>query len=327
MMYWDTMSETTQPDARRPSLALSLLVAMFTGALAATQSRINGELAARLDDGYVAALISFGSGLLILVVVVAVWTPGRRGVAAVRMAVHRGTMPWWYLIGGVAGAFFVLAQSITTAVLGVALFTIAAVSGQTVAGLVVDKVGLGSMAPSPVTITRAAGAGLALTAVGVAVSSQLRSDIPVWMLLLPVVAGLGLAWQQAANGQVRIIAGSAVTATLGNFLAGTAVLVVAVLVHGLVAGWPSAFPTEPWLYLGGVVGATFIGLASVVVRRTGVFLLGLGAIAGQLISSLAFDILFPIRDDGIAPATVVGAAITLGAVALAAIPSRSIRSR
>jgi len=313
--------------AQRVPLPVAVAGAVAVGALTATQSRINSDLAGRIDDGYLAALISFGSGLGILLVLLAASRRGRAGVARVVRSVRVGATPVWFLLGGLAGALFVLSQGLSGAVLGVALFTIASVCGQTVSGMIVDRVGIGAMVPAPITVTRLTGSLLALVAVAWAVSAQLRDDVPAWVLVLPLVAGVGLAWQQAANGQVRMVAGSALTATVVNFVAGTVALAIAAAVHLVVAGAPSAFPTEPWLYAGGAVGACFIGLAAVVVARTGVLLLGLGAIAGQLTTSLVLDLVLPVADRPLAPSTVIGTALALAAVAVAALPSGPLRRR
>ncbi len=316
--------DSEQTPASSIPLAVGLAGAVVVGVLTATQSRINSQLAQELGDGYLASVVSFGSGLVLLLVALAVWRPGRQGMARLATSVRSGRTPWWYLCGGIAGALFVLSQGLTGAALGVALFTIAIVCGQTVSGLVVDRLGFGTMLPSPITISRLAGSALALVAVGWAVAGQLRSDIPVWMLALPLLAGIGLGWQQAANGQVRVVSRSALAATTVNFVAGSVVLVGSAAVHTLFVGWPERIPAAPWLYLGGLVGALFIGLGTVVVKRTGVLLLGLGAIAGQLVTSLALDLVFPIARTATAASTVVGVALALAAVIVAALPSRPI---
>ena len=122
---------------------LAIVFALICGAGVAVQSRINGELGQQLGDGFVAATISFGSGLLILLVALAIAPSGRRGLGRVASALRARSLPWWYVLGGSAGAFLVLSQGLTAAVLGVALFTVAIVAGQTVSGLVLDRIGLG----------------------------------------------------------------------------------------------------------------------------------------------------------------------------------------
>ena len=318
---------TTEAVHSRPAVATGVAGAVLVGVLTAIQSRVNGELGRALADGYLAAVISFGSGLLILAVALAVWTPGRRGLRAAFGSVREGSTPWWYLCGGAGGALFVLSQGITGAILGVALFTVAVVCGQTISGLAIDRNGIGHTPPAAITVTRLVGSALALVAVGVAVSAGFGGDIPAWMLLLPFVSGLAVAVQQAVNGQVRRVAGSAFTATFMNFLVGTTVLLIACLVHEAIVGLPERMPTNPLLYLGGLIGAIFIGGAVIVVRVTGVLLLGLGSVAGQLVMSLVLDLVLPAPGRVVVASTVVGTVLTLVAVVIAAIPSRKLRAR
>ncbi len=301
---------------------LYALLCLVLGGLVAIQTRVNGALANRMDDGFAAALISFALGLVILVIIALVSRPIRSGVIRVARAATAREIPWWYLTGGVAGAFFVLSQGLTAAVIGVALFTVSIVAGQTLGGLIIDRRGIGAMRSRPVTATRVIGSALALAAVIVAVSSQWQSDIPVWMLVLPFIAGIGAGWQQAVNGQVRELTESAQGAALINFVVGTSLLAVAFGIRSIWVDLPPQLPTEPWLYLGGPIGVLFIAGFAAVVRVTGVLLLGLGAVAGQLIASVVLDALVPETGHVLSIATVAGAVIALIAVAVASIPRR-----
>ncbi len=315
------------PPAATPGrLALALVAAFGTGTLIALQTRLNGELGQRLGDGFLAAFISFGSGLVILVLASLVWRPGRRGIRRVVTALRERSIPWWLVLGGAGGAVFVLGQGLTVGALGVALFTIAVVCGQTVSSLLLDHRGLARMPATPATPQRMVGAALAVVAVGVAVSDRLRPDAPLVALVIPLVAGVLVGWQQSVNGQVRQVAGSAFTATLGNFLVGTAVLGVALVVHTAVAGWHPEFPADGWLYLGGLLGCVFIATQAVIVRTTGVLLMGLALLAGQIAASVVFDVLLPVSENGVHVVTVVGSALVLVAVVIAAFPSRTVRS-
>jgi transporter family-2 protein len=315
------------PAAVTPArLAVALVVAFGTGTLVAVQSRINGELGQRLGDGFLAAFISFGSGLVILALASLVWRPGRQGIGRVVVALRERSIPWWLVLGGVGGAVFVLGQGLTVGALGVALFTIAVVCGQTVSSLLIDHRGLARMPSTPATPRRVLGAALAVVAVAIAVSDRLRPDAPYLALIIPLVAGLLVGWQQAVNGQVRQVAGSAFTATFGNFLVGTVVLGVALLVHVAVAGWTVEPVGDWWLYLGGLVGCLFIAAQAVIVRMTGVLLMGLALLAGQLVASVGLDLLLPVPGAGLHLVTVVGSALVLVAVVIAAVPGRTVRA-
>ncbi|MGC9668067.1 DMT family transporter [Planosporangium sp. 12N6] len=300
-----------------------MTAALVCGALVALQSRINGELGTRLHDGIAAAVVSFGVGLVILAAL-AVLLPGvRRGAAAVRGAVRTGGLRWWQLLGGTCGALLVLSQGITVTAIGVAVFTVAVVAGQSISSLAVDRLGLGPTGRHALTVPRVVGAVLTVAAVLVAVSSKFGNPSLLALAVLPALAGVGTSWQQAVNGRVRQFAGAALPATLVNFSAGMAALLLTFAVDVAVRGWPSGtLPHEPWLYVGGLIGIAFIAVSASVVRWTGVLLLGLANIAGQLVAAALLDYLAPGRTGGPEATTLVGIALTLVAVGIAAVPAR-----
>ncbi|MBO4140241.1 DMT family transporter [Micromonospora tulbaghiae] len=294
-------------------------LATASGVMVAVQSRINGELGVRLADGIAAAVVSFGVGLLILLVLVPATPGGRRGLAALRGALRAGTLRPWQCLGGVCGAFLVATQGLTIGALGVAVFTVAVVAGQSGSSLLVDRAGIGPAGRQPVTPNRLIGAVLTVLAVLLAVGDRLGDPEALALALLPLAAGVGIAWQQAVNGRVRAASGSAMTATLVNFTVGTAALLVTFAVDLAVRGRPGgAFPDEPWLYLGGPLGIVFIALAAALVRFTGVLLLGLATIAGQIVGAVLLDLLLPTAASHPGLDTLLGAALTMVAVLVAA---------
>ncbi|MCU1648633.1 MAG: family transporter [Nocardia sp.] len=307
---------------------VGLVLGGCIGAGVAVQARVNGVLGERLHDGVAAAVISFGVGLLLVGVGCVCSGRLRAGVGRAWVALRAGELRWWQLLGGLCGAFFVACQGLTVAAIGVTAFTVAVVAGQLTSSLVVDRLGLGPRGRTPVTLLRSVGAGLALAAVlvsvigrtagadGLSAPEAFRGSPHALLILLPLIAGVGTAWQQAVNGRVGAVGGPQ-SATLANFVTGLAalLLVEAVVVAG--SGWPSGFPSEPWLYLGGAIGVVFIALAVVAVRWIGVLLLGLTSVAGQLLMSLLLDVVAP-TGAGVSALEVAGCALTFVAVTVAA---------
>lgn len=273
------------------SVALGGAVAI--GAMTAIQARINGVLGVRIDDGIVAGLVSFAVGLAVLVVVTVLTSSGRRGVHRLWQGITQRRIPVWMLLGGACGALTVSTQGIIAGVLGVSLFTVGVVAGQTLHGLVLDRIGFGPAGVVAITPGRLLGGVLALVAVGISLSGDALAEAPLWMLLLPFAAGLGIAWQSAANGRLAQRMQSPMTATLTSFLAGTVVLLLAGALSVAVRGMPDALPADPWLYLGGLLGCVYILLGTFLVARIGVLLLGLGSVLGQLTASVVIDLLWP----------------------------------
>ncbi|HEY8590255.1 MAG TPA: DMT family transporter [Naasia sp.] len=298
----------------------AIVVAVLSGALMAVQARINGELGLRMGSGAAAAAVSFGSGLVLVSAVVLLVPAARRGVPALLQAARTRTLPWWSFLGGLGGALLVVSQGVASAVLGVALFSAAVIAGQMLSGLVVDRLGISPGGRRAVTARRAAAAIVAVAVLAVPVFGGTAS-VPVLALLLPVLAGAAVAWQQAVNGRAAAAAGSSLTATLLNFVVGFTVLVPAAAVFALVQQRLPAVPAEPWVYSGGAVGALFIFGFVVAVRVLGVLLMGLASIGGQLLTGLLLDVVG--RVEGVdVPRTALAAGVVLACALLAALPSR-----
>jgi transporter family-2 protein len=303
-----------------------VVLALFAGVALAVQSRINGELAVRLDDPIGAATISFGSGLLVLAVLVPLLPVGRAGLRHLRDGLRTDRIRPSQCIGGMCGGFLVATQGLTVPALGVAVYIVAVVAGQSSSSLLVDRAGAGPAGPQPVTPLRLAGAVLTVCAVLLAVGDRIEHPSALALAVLPLLAGIGIAWQQAVNGHVRVVSGSAMVAGLVNFFMGTTVLLVALVVSVALRGFPDHLPAGPWwLYAGGMLGIVFIAVGAAVVRYTGVLLLGLGMIAGQVTGALLLDEIVP--GDAGRPGwnTVLGTVLTLAAVAVAILPARQSR--
>ncbi len=309
---------------RRLPLIVGLPMAVATGLFIPIQGRINGALGVALGDGIGAAVVSFSTGLLVMTVISLALPRGRAGLARILPAVRERQFPPYYVLAGCIGALFVFAQSFTVGLLGVALFTVAAVTGQTLSGLLVDRMGIGPAGKRPITGIRVLGSVLTVAAVAWAVSprfsageSGLQLLVPV---MLPLLAGFLMSFQQAMNGTATVHYGTPIAATLVNFIAGAALLWVAWLIKLAVAGAGNPLPAQWWYYLGGPLGCIFIGIGALLVRSLGVLVTGLGMIAGQLLGSLGLDLILPVPGTVIALPTVLGTILTLGAIVLATLP-------
>lgn len=315
---------TTSTDAHPHAPAWAIPAAVVGGVMGAFQSRINSRLAIELDDGFTAAAISFGVGLILILLGVALSPPLRRAVLAFARDLRAGDFAWPLALGGLGGAMFVLGQGLSVALIGVALFIVCVVAGQTVTGLLVDRLGLGPGAPRPLTAPRLVGAALMVVAVILAMAHGITTDAPWYLLALPMVAGVAMGLQQALNGRVSRHNGNPMVATLANFAVGTVALVLVAGLHTLLTGHgPSAPPTNPVLYLGGVIGVAYIALASHLAHPLGVLTLAMTTIAGQIIGSVILDAVAPAPGTQLAVTTVLGAALTL----VAAIITAGVRPR
>lgn len=296
------------------------LLAAVGGLAIAVQARVNGSLAQSLQNGLLAAWISFAGGWLVLLVLVLSRQSGRDGLLRLRDALRHRRIRWWECVGGISGAVLVGSQGLAVATIGVAVFTVAVVIGQVVSSMVIDRLGVGPGEPKPFTTTRVAGAVVGVIAVTVAVSHQFASPGGLWLAVLPLVAGLLMGWQQAVNGLVREAAAHSLATILVNFTAGTAALSLVNLVAW--GGVPGSFTSHWWLYLGGLIGIVGVGGAIVSVRFIGVLMVGLCGVSGQLVGAVLLDAV----SGHLALPTVIGVVLTLVSVGIAALPNGRMKT-
>jgi transporter family-2 protein len=114
---------------------LAVLLAASAGVFVGLQAPVNSRLGKEIGS-LQAATVSFTVGLLALIVVASLSSGGISGVA------NAGKAPWWALIGGVLGAFYVTVALITVRTLGLSALTAIVVSGQLAIAVVVDRFGL-----------------------------------------------------------------------------------------------------------------------------------------------------------------------------------------
>jgi transporter family-2 protein len=288
--------------------ARALALAGIGGVAIALQSYLNGQLSGDLRSVEVAAAVNNLVGLLALGVLVVAGGSLRRAIAAWR----GGARPRaWMLLGGLLGSVLVASTTAAAPKVGVALLTVAIVSGQTGGSLPVDALGFSPAGRQPVTAPRLLGVGLAIVAVTVSALGA-RGDLHLALLALLVVAGVAGAIQQAVNGRLAQATGEPAVAALVNFAVGF----VALLVLAVVVAWGDAVhwsaPLHDWL--GGLLGAFFVFVTAAAVRTLGVLRLMLVVVAGQTAGALVIDLLAPVRGEVIGWATLAGLALTLAAV-------------
>ena len=270
--------------------------------------------------------MSFGSGLVVLCVLLAAVPRLRR---AVRAALA-DRLPWWTYTGGLAGGTLVVISAVAVPLVGVATFTVGVVAGQTIGALAVDRAGLGPGGARPLSATRLAGAALAVPAVGLIRLGHGGGEVSGGVVLaLLAVSALGGAWasvQQALNGRVQRATGEPLLAAWVNFAAGAGWLALLLPVAVAVGAGPSRpWPGGIWLYAGGLLGILFVASAAWAVRPLGVLRLGLLIVAGQLAGGLVIDVVSPARTGSPGLTTVLAVLLTLVAVAVAGAQSRSRR--
>ena len=212
------------PKLRSPArvLAAGVPLAVAAGLTLPVQARINGELGNRLQDPLLAGLFSFGRAALIMAVATLLLPSGRTAFVKLLSSTRQRSIPWYFHAAGLVGAYFILAQTSFVGSIGIAVYTVAVVTGQTVSGLAVDRIGLGPGGKRAITGLRALGALLTVGAVFWAVSPRLSGVPEPAAMLIPLalvaLAGILMTFQHAVNGRIAAQAGSPIPGTLINYL-------------------------------------------------------------------------------------------------------------
>lgn len=307
---------------RRATTALLVLATVLAGTLSPMQSAVNGALGKAVGDGNSAAVISFGSGLLLMFIVVFARASTRRQALRVPRLIRQGAIGWWNYLAGLCGAAVVLAEGVSVGALGVAVFQIALISGMVISGVLCDRLGVTVSVRQPISVARASGAVLAIVATAVAISPSFRVPGAIALAVLPFLAGLLAGWQPAGNAAVARGTGSVLVSITINFFVGFVVLGIGLLIRIGAGSASFTLPGSWWMYLGGVLGLASIALMALLVRGLGLLLLGLASVAGQLVGSLLLDLIVPSVGQPVHLVTVLGTVLALIAAGIGMIPSR-----
>ncbi len=288
-------------------------LAALSGVMIAFQARANGELSYRLDNAPQAALVSFSSGLF-FITIYAIFSPKiKEGIKRLRSAVSSGEIPKIRLLAGALGGAFVALQTSVVPLIGVALYSVASIAGQSAVSLLVDRIGLTGGGVKLISPRRIAAAFITVIAVLVSVIDKLEADnFQLFALLLALIAGALVGVQRALNGQINEYSQNSYTTSLLNFITGTSFLtlfIIILITLGRVKLQP--LPGGPWwIYTGGVIGVIYIAATSLIVQHLGVLTFTLFSVGGQLIASLLLDIYSPTQGVSVSWYLVSGIAMT-----------------
>ena len=293
------------------------IFAVLIGVVVAIQSRINGQLSVDLNNGLAAALISFLTGLALVTILVFGFKPEREALYRIFTAVRKKQLVTWEVMGGVLGGFFVAAQSAVVPQIGVALFTISVVAGQTISSLLVDKAGLTPSGKERITKPRIFGAIATLIAVAIAVFPDLtNSEFRFLPLTFALIVGVFASFQQGMNGRVNVVGKRPLATAWLNFASGTIVVVIALSVDLALGASIGALPSNFWVYTGGAAGLIFVAVSAYIIKHLGVLNFSILSIAGQLVGAILIDWLAPAKAGSLNGYLIFGTVLTIISIAV-----------
>ena len=289
------------------------LLAALSGAMIALQARANGELSHRLDNGLQAALVSFSSGLLIIAIITPFSPQIKEGIRNLHGSVARKEIARWKLFAGALGGSFVAIQTQIVPLIGVAIYSVASIAGQTAMSLIVDRIGLTGGGKKLISPRRVIAAVLTVIAVLVSVWDRIdANNLSMVAVTAGCIAGAVVGVQRALNGQINEYSHQSFTTSLLNFITGTSFLVILILA-GVALGKNelSPLPAGPWwIYTGGVIGVIYIAFTSTIVQHLGVLTFTLFSVGGQLVGSLVIDLVSPTNGVSVSAYLITGIAMT-----------------
>ena len=304
------------------------LLAALSGAMIALQARANGELSLRLDNGLQAALVSFSSGLLIILLITPFSPHIKEGVKNLRTAVANKEIARWKLFAGALGGSFVAIQTQIVPLIGVAIYSVASIAGQTAMSLVVDRIGLTGGGKKLISPRRVIAAALTVVAVLVSVWDRIdANNLSLIAVTAGCIAGAVVGVQRALNGQINEYSHQSFTTSLLNFITGTTFLVILILI-GVALGKNelSPLPAGPWwIYTGGVIGVIYIAFTSTIVQHLGVLTFTLFSVGGQLAGSLIIDLVSPTDGVSVSAYLIAGLAMTYVGVIAGGVSSLRVK--
>ena len=304
------------------------LLAALSGAMIALQARANGELSHRLNNGLQAALVSFGSGLIIIFIITLFNSKIKEGIKNLRRSVANKEIARWKLFAGALGGSFVAIQTQIVPLIGVAIYSVASIAGQTAMSLIVDRIGLTGGGKKLISPRRILAAVLTVLAVLVSVWDRIdANNLSMLAVTAGGIAGAIVGVQRALNGQINEHSHQSFTTSLLNFTTGTAFLLV-LIIAGILLGRNelSPLPSGPWwIYTGGVIGVIYIAFTSTIVQHLGVLTFTLFSVGGQLLGSLVIDLVSPTDGVSVSAYLVTGIVMTYAGVVAGGVGNQRVR--
>ena len=133
-----------------------IITAVAIGFLVSLQPTINAVMARELSSTLLASTVSIGISFCLIFLAWQILGKGAGEISGIPK------LPWWIVIGGVAGMVFVIGGVMVAPVLGFALFFVCIVAGQLLGSTLVDHLGAFGVAVKPIGMMKLMGLGFAL---------------------------------------------------------------------------------------------------------------------------------------------------------------------
>lgn len=304
------------------------LLGIAIGSGMSFQSAVNSQLRNYVFSPYLASMLSFLVGTILLAIVVL--TQGYPLFPTFETVTNH---PWWIWLGGLCGVIALTGNIIIFPKIGSIETAVMPIIGMIITSMLIDHFGWFHSATLPFSVNRLIGVILILVGVVFAVvlrdyllhrklEQNISDDINKYpWRAVGLLGGAMLAIQAAVNGQLGVVVNSPLTGAYLSFLVGTLILSVLVIFIDKTlkpVTRPFTQKAPVWVWLGGAFGACYVSINILIVGIIGtgptVVLVLFGQITGSiLVQQFGF---FRSNKSSTAPIQVLGLILMLVGVIL-----------
>ncbi|MGG4252509.1 DMT family transporter [Bacillus licheniformis] len=145
---------------------LFMMHGLFAGMASPIQTSINSELRNAIHSPFIASLISFLVGMLVLLFLTSFIEHRRLFLNNLQTAKTFVTSsPWWLWTGGILGVVFITSNILLLPIVGASLTVVLALSGQMIIALVIDHFGWFGIPKHRLNVQRILGIVLMITGI------------------------------------------------------------------------------------------------------------------------------------------------------------------
>lgn len=145
---------------------LFMMLGLFAGMAFPIQTSINSELRNAIHSPFIASLISFLVGMLVLLFLTSFIEHRRLFLNNLQTAKTFVTSsPWWLWTGGILGVVFITSNILLLPIVGASLTVVLALSGQMIIALVIDHFGWFGIPKHRLNVQRILGIVLMITGI------------------------------------------------------------------------------------------------------------------------------------------------------------------
>lgn len=275
-------------------IILLFIVGMIGGVMIPFQTSINNRLSVYTKSPIYTSAISFGVGVLFLLLLNAFTNPHK-------LTIHffsEQSFHYYWFAGGMIGVIFLTGNLLLLPKIGASLTVVISLIGQIVMGVIIDRFGWFGAQVQPITIYSIF--GVILLIVGITLMNYVKSDrkkkintsFYLW-LMAGFIIGFGPPIQTAINSKLGQQVNSALMASLVSFTVGFIVLLILKTVTNknfkLETMDKSHGKLKPIHLIGGALGVIYITVNIFLMPYLGAALTTIAGMLGQMIIALIID--------------------------------------